>query len=239
MRLITIPISHFCEKARWALDRTGIAYTEERHVQLVHRLAARRAGGGVTVPVLVTPDRVLAESADIVAFADGERLAVDDPEVRSLIADFDERLGPAGRLWMYWSLHDRRDLAVAYNCPGVPAWERRLFPLAYPLAIRMIDRLLGVSDASAAAARDTVDATFDAVGARLADGRPYLCGERFTAADLTFAALAAAVLMPEGYGVPLPSPEELPAPMAARMRGWRDHPAGQHALRMFAEERRP
>ena len=53
-RLITIPISHFCEKARWALDRTGVPYREERHVQLVHRLYVRRAGGGTTAPVLVT-----------------------------------------------------------------------------------------------------------------------------------------------------------------------------------------
>ena len=57
LRLITIPISHYCEKARWALDRAGIAYREERHVQLVHRVAARRAGGGSTVPVLVTDRR--------------------------------------------------------------------------------------------------------------------------------------------------------------------------------------
>ena len=38
-RLITIPISHYCEKARWALDRAGIGYREERHVQIVHRVA--------------------------------------------------------------------------------------------------------------------------------------------------------------------------------------------------------
>src|SRR5438270_7830337 len=56
LRLITIPISHYCEKVRWALERAGMAYREERHVQGVHRLAARRAGGGITVPVLVTPE---------------------------------------------------------------------------------------------------------------------------------------------------------------------------------------
>jgi glutathione S-transferase len=69
-RLITIPISHFCEKARWALDRTGLAYREEPHVQRLHRLYVRRAGGGHTAPVLVTKDGVLRESADIVAWAD-------------------------------------------------------------------------------------------------------------------------------------------------------------------------
>jgi glutathione S-transferase len=45
LRLITIPISHYCEKARWALERAGIAYREERHIQGVHMVAARRAAG--------------------------------------------------------------------------------------------------------------------------------------------------------------------------------------------------
>jgi glutathione S-transferase len=49
-RLVTIPISHYCEKARWALDRAGVPYREEAHIQAVHRLATRRAGGGVTAP---------------------------------------------------------------------------------------------------------------------------------------------------------------------------------------------
>jgi len=48
LRLITLPISHYCEKARWTLERAGIAYGEERHVPLIHRIAARPAGGGNT-----------------------------------------------------------------------------------------------------------------------------------------------------------------------------------------------
>ena len=43
--LITIPISHYCEKARWALDRAGVDYEEHPHLQLIHRIAVRRAGG--------------------------------------------------------------------------------------------------------------------------------------------------------------------------------------------------
>ena len=69
-RLLTIPISHFCEKARWALERAGIDYVEERHVQGIHRIVARRAGGGTTMPVLVTDEGVFAESEDILRYAD-------------------------------------------------------------------------------------------------------------------------------------------------------------------------
>jgi glutathione S-transferase len=244
--LITIPISHFCEKARWALDRAGIDYEERPHVQVVHRFAARRAGGGSTVPVLVADGSVLSESAEIVDYADSRtaadrRLYPADPdaaaEVRALERELDESLGPDGRLWMYHSLRGNRDVAGRYALTGVPAWERRAFPVFYPLMARVIDRLLKITPEAAEEAERSVRATFDAVAARMDDGRPYLMGDRFTAADLTFSALAASVLMPPEYGVPLPQPDELPPAMAATIRELRAHPAGEHALRMFREER--
>lgn len=244
--LITIPISHYCEKARWALDRAGIAYRERAHLQVIHWIPVARAGGNKTAPVLVWGDRVFAESTDIIAAVDAEappdrRLFPDDAdaaEVRALEHEFDERLGPEGRRWMYNSLRGRRDLAVAYGCTGVPGWQRRALPFAYPLAARVIDRYLEITPEAAARSEAEVRAVFDAVAQRLADGRPYLCGERFSAADLTFASLAAAVLMPPEYGVPLPQPDELPTAMAATVRELRAHPAGAHALAMFREERR-
>ncbi|HEY0391590.1 MAG TPA: glutathione S-transferase N-terminal domain-containing protein [Solirubrobacterales bacterium] len=245
--LITIPISHYCEKARWALDRAGIAYQEQAHLQVIHWIPVARAGGRKTAPVLVWGERVFADSAEIVEEASakaptGRRLFPDDPEaaaeVRALQGDFDARLGPEGRRWMYNALRGRRDIAIAYGCTGVPAWQRRALPLAYPVAARIIDRYLHVTPATAARSEAEVRAVFDTVATRLGDGRPYLCGERFSAADLTFASLAAAVLMPPEYGVPLPQPEELPAAMATTVRELRAHPAGAHALKMFREERR-
>jgi glutathione S-transferase len=244
--LITIPISHFCEKARWALERAGIPYEERPHVQVIHRFAVRRAGGGTTAPVLITPDGVLGESADILAFADAHgpdasKIYPADQdtavEVRALERDFDERLGPEGRAWMYHQLHDRRDLAIRYGCAGVPAWERRIMPLTYPVMIRVIDRVLEITPASARRSEEAVRATFDEVGERLRDGRPYLCGDEFTAADLTFSALSAPVVMPPGYGVPLPQPDEIPPSAAKVVRELREHPAGAHALKMYREER--
>jgi len=245
--LITIPISHYCEKARWALDRAGIAYQERAHLQVLHWIPVTRAGGKKTAPVLVWGDRVFADSADIVEEASAKAppdrsLFPDDitaaTEVRALQCDFDARLGPEGRRWMYNALRGDREIAVTYGCTGVPAWQRRALPFAYPVAARIIDRYLDVTPATAAQSETEVRAVFDAIAERLSDGRPYLCGERFSAADLTFAALAAPMLMPPEYGVPLPQPEKLPAGMAATVRELRGHPAGAHALKMFREERR-
>jgi glutathione S-transferase len=245
--LITIPISHYCEKARWALDRAGVKYQERAHLQVIHWIPVTRAGGKKTAPVLVWGDRVFADSAEIVEEASakappGGSLFPSDPaaaaEVRALQRGFDARLGPEGRRWMYNALRGRRDIAIAYGCTGVPAWQRRALPFAYPVAARIIDRYLDITPATAARAEAEVRAIFGDVAARLGDERPYLCGDRFSAADLTFASLAAPLLMPPEYGVPLPPPEELPATMAATVRELRAHPAGAHALRMFREERR-
>ncbi|HEX7609876.1 MAG TPA: glutathione S-transferase N-terminal domain-containing protein, partial [Solirubrobacteraceae bacterium] len=132
LRLVTIPISHYCEKARWALDRAPIAYREERHVQGVHRLAARRAGGGATVPVLVTPEAVIADSADILAWVDERleperRLYPEEPgglrEVRELCARLDGVLGPAGRRLIYVHMFAQHELMLDFNNQGVPRWE--------------------------------------------------------------------------------------------------------------------
>ena len=244
--LITIPISHFCEKARWALERAGLDYTERAHLQLIHWLPVWRAGRGRTAPVFVTDGQALPDSADIVAYADenappDRKLYPADAaaraEVRKLEADFDTRLGPQGRLWMYDRLHGQRDLAVKYGCTGVPAWERRVFPYVYPAAMKMIDRYLGITPEAAERAEAEVRASFDEVADRIADGRSYLCGDEFTAADLTFASLSAAVLMPPEYGVPLPQPEELPAGMARAVSELREHPAGAHAMKMFRKHR--
>jgi glutathione S-transferase len=245
-RLVTIPISHFCEKARWALDRAEVDYVEEPHLQLIHVLAARAAGGGRTVPVFVSDaGEVLPESADILRWTDTQirperRLYPDGKlgaEAAALEAWLDHGLGPDGRLWMYHEtlpvVGEMRQWALA----GVPRWERALFRSSGPVVGIAIRRYLGVDTASAAAALDRIDRVFDDVAERLSDGRQCLLGERFTAADLSFAALSAPVLLPPRYGSPLPPLQEMPEAFARQVRRLRSHPAGAFADRLYQEQR--
>jgi glutathione S-transferase len=234
-RLVTIPISHYCEKARWALDRAGVDYVEQPHLQLIHVVAARRAGGRRSVPVLVTPDgSVLADSSDILRWAGG---LYPSPEAAELEAWLDGELGPEGRRWMYHHALPRSRELARWNLAGVPRWERAVFHRGIRGVEPAMRYLLDADADTAATALERVNRVFGAVAERLADGRRYLVDERFSAADLTFAALAAPLILPAGYGSPLPPLSALPAAMVREVERLRAHPAGGFATRMYAEER--
>jgi len=112
-----------------------------------------------------------------------------------------------------------------------------VFRLSGPLVGVAIRRRFAIDGPAAEAALRRCREVFDAVAAMLADGRRFLLGERFTAADLTFAALSAPLLLPARYGVTLPPVEAMPAGMASVVRELRVHPAGAFAERVYAEER--
>ena len=244
LELITIPISHYCEKARWALGRAGLPYVERAHLQVLHYIPAKRAGGGRTVPVLVTEQGPICDSAEILAWASARGAALypkDEAQrraVREVERPFDEVLGPQGRLWMYQHFLSCWPVVKKYGAAGVPAWQRRFMPVIKPGMSLFIRRYLGVTEQAARVAEDDVDRIFDQVAERLerSEGE-FLMGPSFCAADLTFAALAAPMVLPQQYGVPMPTLAEAPESARGKIETWRAHPAGQYALRLFAQER--
>jgi glutathione S-transferase len=108
----------------------------------------------------------------------------------------------------------------------------------WPLAVRYAQRELGIRPGVEVEDEASVFRELDFVAGLLDGGRKHLCGDRFSAADLTFAALSASVLVPPVYGASLPQPEALPPQTAALVERVRHHPAGRYALAMFAEHRR-
>ena len=82
----------------------------------------------------------------------------------------------------------------------------------FPVFERVIRSALDIRPGVEADDEAAVWREFDFAAGLLADGRAHLCGERFTAADLTFASLAAARDRAAGYGVTLPQPQEMKRP---------------------------
>jgi glutathione S-transferase len=241
-RLITFAHSHYCEKARWALDLAGVPYREERWLPLLHLWRTRRLGGR-SVPILVAGDRVLRESADIVAWAAaaGDALRPASAEERSSAAEterwLDRELGPHARRWAYAELLGCKALLNRCVASGLGPGQRPLTPAVMSLARPLIRRAFRITPDSAARSLARVHEVFATVGERLADGDGWLVGRAFTSADLAFAALAAPVLLPEGFGGALPRLDEVPATMRAEVTRLRDSTAGRHALLCYERHR--
>ncbi|MEM0923626.1 MAG: glutathione S-transferase C-terminal domain-containing protein [Pseudomonadota bacterium] len=145
------------------------------------------------------------------------------------------RAGTIG--YMYWNLLQDRDLVWPSFTMGTPGFEHPLAKLLWPLLRFALIKGLGLSEENATKGIDTVRAGFDRAEAALTDGRPYLCGDRFTIADITFAAGAAPILLDPGYAGHLPEYEQVPEHMQKVIGEFRARPAAQFVRRMYAEHR--
>jgi glutathione S-transferase len=270
VRLITIPVSHYCEKTRWALTKVQIPFVEERHMPPFHRFATRKISvgsnsivvaetenhmsplnrfisqrvGGQSVPVLVTQTGVLTNSEDILRYVDAiasEKAklyptdSVQLQQVEELVKLFDSVLAPAVRQWFYFYTFDQSKLIQPLWCQGVPWFERLLFPIVFRWMRSNVLQMYTINPASATAAYERICEIFERIENLLADGRTYLVSDRFSAADLTFATLAAGVVMPAGYGVTFPELSKLPSQMSTSIQAFRETLAGKFVIRLYQE----
>eukprot|EP00741_Cyanophora_paradoxa_P009363 tig00000144_g9069.t2 len=258
LRLLTIGASHYCERARWALDLSGArgltAYTEEAHVPLLHIRAVKavrspEGSRSTSVPCALVVETgggagaFLPNSQAIVEFVDG-LLPVDaklypqdlSPDERQRIRDIEEicdrKLGPHALPGSRLHLQLRLGL-------GLPRLrlERATLAVARPLIARSMSASLKITPESAARSLAIVRDVFARLSALLPpSGEGFLVGGRFTSADLSFASLAAPVVF-EPYGpgsLPLAA---APEALQREARALRETPAGRHVARTFALHR--
>lgn len=242
-KLLTIPFSHFCEKARWALDRAGVPYEETGHLPFLHMLPVWWTGGQRTVPLLVTSDGTIGDSTDILKWVETQKPGSLYPEphraeIEALEDRFDQALGPASRRVAYFHLLPHRSVTVPLMKPGSPAWEHRVMQVFYPFAVVMMRRGMKIDAAGAERSLQKLEEVFLEVETRLSDGRRFLVGDRFTAADLSLAALASPVLAPPENDWFHPDLQHLPDELRKLMEAYRARPAGQFVLRLYAEFRK-
>lgn len=243
-RLITIRFSHFCEKARWGLTRAGVPYIEDFHSPLFHVRPVRRAGAKRTTPVLVLPDRVLADSTEILKYCDsvGAALYPTEPALRREVADwedlFDDALGPSVRRLAYFLLFQvPPHFVTTLFRSAAPPDEAKWIGLTTPLVRFLMKKGMKIDAAASERSRAKMEGVLERVETLLADGRRFLVGDRFTAADLTFASLFAPLVAPPEYGAPMPGFMEIPEPFAALRETSLARPAGRYTRRMFREHR--
>ena len=215
-----IEISHYNEKARWALDLKGVEHERRALVPGYHMALALALTRGrcYTSPILELDGRRIGDSTAIIRALE-ERypqppLYPAEPVERRRALEledfFDEQLGPYIRRLLFHELRSDRAGTAQLAAQVSPAPMRR-FPRAsaeYFLALTALR--FGAGSAKAAErARRRVLRALDRLEAELGPN-DYLVGERFTVADLSAASLFYPLVLPaEG-----PVRPELPAAFA-------------------------
>jgi len=243
-----IPISHYNEKARWALEWKGIEHERRAPPPPANMIVSAwyTRGASKTFPLLQLDGEAIGDSTAIIAALE-ERwpeppLYPADPAERrralELEGFFDEELGPHLRLLAWHEL--RRDpaglteLSVSMlpgplrGLPGTREVARRFASGFVQLRFRV------ASEEAAALAREKVLAALDRLDSELEVAGEHLVGDRFSVADLTAAALFyPLVAPPEGPRLPTPTAayEGFRAPLRSR-------PGYQWVERTYARYRR-
>ena len=140
--------------------------------------------------------------------------------------------------WAYYHIIPHRALYTRLCTQGAPGKERIAFGMLAPIVGMGMKKGLKINKEAADRAVERIGEYFAKVSAMLSDGRRYLFGNEFTAADLTWAALACGPAGAKGYGGSTASEEEAPPEMREQVRGWRETPAGQFVQRIYDEHRR-
>jgi glutathione S-transferase len=119
----------------------------------------------------------------------------------------------------------------------VPSLEAGVIHVITPMVRRVVRMAYKITPENAQRSLERVRGVFRQLDELLSDGRRFLVGERFTAPDLTFAALAAPVLLPAECRAVQPAFDDVPLAMREEILRFRETDAGQFALRMFSQER--
>jgi glutathione S-transferase len=236
--LYHIEISHYSEKARWALDYKGIAHVRRAPPPLLHMAWALWLTRRPTFPVLRLDGVRVGDSTRIIETLEREHpepplYPPDAGERRRALAleeHFDEQLGPYIRRWLFheglvglpWG--DFVEGALGSAPRAVKATMRATAPVGQ----RVLRLRYGIDEEAAGVARDKTAAALDRIEAEL---RPsgYLVGDRFSVADLTAAALVfQLVRAPE-------APYLLPPPLPAAVERCRAEASGRRAFEWVKE----
>lgn len=248
-RLIVIPPSHYCEKARWALRLAHIDFIEEAHSPFFHVSAVKKAGGIRSTPTLVTEGGTFSDSADILAWIQDLSTSHWKPygdqadliqEIKAWEKDFGLNLGPHTRRLAYFYLFQHsKKTALPTLINKVPDSEQKWISRLWPVIKFLMKKSLRVDHAGSERSRVKVNQCFERVAERLNTQEKsqckYLVGNTLSAADLSFASLAAPILLPKEYGALLPKLSDLSQAIQQMTHEYRSHPAGQFALRIYKE----
>jgi glutathione S-transferase len=206
-----LKVSHYNEKARWALDYKGIPHVRRAVEPGRHRAIARKLTGGTTFPVLVLDGEAIGDSTRIIEALELRHpdppLYPANPQSRrralELEDSFDEQLGPYTRLLAVHHALADPDLFLGMFTPDLSRGRRLVARRVFGLLRRRVKAEFGIDEGSVEHAFRKVRAAGERFRAELRHSG-YLAADEFTVADLTLAALVSPPMAPVQFPYPQP-----------------------------------
>lgn len=242
--LYVFNISHYCEKARWALDHFGIDHELKPVMVGTHRRIAKKLGASRgSVPFLQVGDHVIAGSSAIIDWCEKQPSAPgvslegsDAAQVRAIEKRLDDIAGVHVRRFFYSdALTSAPESVRPYFSNGLPLWQRAAVTLAWSRIVEIMKQGMDLGPEQGLASRAILDGELAWLDGLLADGRPYLTGKDWTRADLTAASLLAPLVAPKEH--PVYQVENYPEIVIATMKEWAERPILRFVLEAYATHR--
>src|SRR5207302_5417111 len=150
-----LKVSHYNEKARWALDYKRVPHVRRAAAPGRHRAIAQRLSCGCTFPVLLLDGEAIGDSTQIIEALERRypepSLYPADPESRQRALEiedfFDEDLGPHVRLLVISQMLTSGKLILGAFFPDLGNHRRLAARAMFPLHRRRVIADFGIDDA--------------------------------------------------------------------------------------------
>lgn len=222
LKLYQFPISHYCEKVRWALDLKGLHYQTQNLLPGFHIKVIRQFSKSTAVPLLKHGDHAIQGSAEILDYLDTIKVdtcytPVDATLAREWESRLDSELGPATRVFAYYYLLDQPKIIVPWLSTGLPFYSRWLFRLLFPKIAQVMRKKMRINAEHADSSRQTIETFLTEIAAIYRSGS-YLAGNLFSRADIAACSLLAPLFMPKEYGISWGAQQDLPKELKVWMQ---------------------
>ncbi len=241
--LITLLPSSGVDLGRWLLAHYKVDYTERPHAPIFHVLALKSWGVGAEEYPLFVQDGEKYKGNDFTqpmleAKAPPElKLIPNDPAAAKEVDELQHyarfTVGGAVVNWSYWNLLKYKSVVWPSLTTQVPWYEKLVWFVLYPIMRGLMYKGLKLDQSVADEGLKTIYAGFDKFDAMLADGRPYLTGDKLTYADLAMSACLGPMILAQGYHGMLPNHAKCPVFMQKIYAELRARPTGLHIQKMY------
>jgi glutathione S-transferase len=203
IQLYQFYFSHYCEKARWALDYKGIPYRPRNLLPGLHVKPALKLAPKTCLPIIKDGDNAVQDSTTIIDFLDRKYpqhpLTPSDPvqaeEALAWEEYCDEEIGVTLRLWFYYHALPDRKRAVRFMLDGAPWYGRPVLAVLFPKVRSVMIEAMNINAEAAKQSETRLLAALDRLDNAL-QNRRFLVGDAFSRADLTACALLSPWVLP-------------------------------------------